>query len=72
MSKELVVVTSILHKRLQYVVPTDEISLDGYDNLEDAVRDLINAETLDKMSEYDISEDIVSIELYQQKNQNST
>jgi hypothetical protein len=49
---------------VQYCIPEDEISLQGYDNLEEAVRDLITAEVMDKMSEYDISEDLISIESY--------
>lgn len=64
MSKNLVIATTILHKRVQYCIPEDEISLQGYDNLEEAVRDLITAEAMDKMSEYDISEDLISIESY--------
>jgi hypothetical protein len=70
MSKELVIVTTILHKRVQYAVPTDEISLEGYNNMEEAIQDLITAQCLDSMSEHDISEDLVSIELYQPSNQN--
>jgi hypothetical protein len=55
---------------VQYAVPTDEISLEGYNNMEEAIQDLITAQCLDSMSEHDISEDLVSIELYQPSNQN--